>query len=90
VIIQPGFDDLFYGGETIIPGKQYRQLFRWLSDDPSVHLRLVVEEDFCKYSFFNGLFPVGRAVEEFEDHLHGGEGEWTIPVPDCTDGDCWW
>ncbi|KAJ7689128.1 hypothetical protein B0H17DRAFT_1067070 [Mycena rosella] len=85
VIVQPGFDDLFHSGGAHIPLYQYRQLFRRLADDPAVHLRLPIEEDYCKYSHFNGLFPVGRAIAEFEE-----EAEWSIPLQKCTDDECWW
>ncbi|KAJ7451591.1 hypothetical protein FB451DRAFT_702523 [Mycena latifolia] len=90
VIVQPGFDDLFHGGGSSIPAHQYRQLFKRLADDPALHLRLPIEEDYCEYSYFNGLFPVGRATAEFEDHSRGGEGEWSIPLQECNDDDCWW
>lgn len=59
-------------------------------DDPSLHLRLPIEEDYCKYSYFNGLFPVGRAITEYEDQARGGEGEWAVPPKDCKEDACWW
>ncbi|KAJ7134878.1 hypothetical protein C8R44DRAFT_977361 [Mycena epipterygia] len=90
VIVQPGFDSLFHGGGASIPARQYKQLFRRLVDDPSLHLLLPIEEDYCKYSYFNGLFPVGRAIADFEDQARGGEGEWAVPPEDCKEDACWW
>ncbi|KAJ6607587.1 hypothetical protein B0H10DRAFT_2071086 [Mycena sp. CBHHK59/15] len=76
VIVQPGFDPMFHGGWCGTPGVEYGEIFERLATEPVVHLLFPIEEDYRKYSSEHGLFPVGRAMVEFENLARGGEGDW--------------
>jgi hypothetical protein len=52
-----------------------------------MHLGLPPLEDFGKYGDTyesSRLFPLSRAIAEFEDRLLGGEGEWAVPSKNDT------
>ena len=53
---------------------------------PNIHLLLPDEEDYNQYAATyetSRLFPLRRAIAEFEDRvIDGEEGEWALPSPE--------
>lgn len=69
------------------PGLQYNCWLARLARNSDLRLNLPPREDFDKYgdtydSF--RLFPLSRAVTEFEDRIRGGEGEWAMSSNNAT------
>ncbi|KAJ7805150.1 hypothetical protein B0H14DRAFT_2881159 [Mycena olivaceomarginata] len=88
VIVQPDFSpDLHRGRKCGNPGIEYDCLLSRLARNNDMHLGLPPPEDFGKYGDTyesSRLFPLSRAIAEFEDRLLGGEGEWAVPSKNDT------
>lgn len=65
---------------------EYDDLVAFLVDSHEVHLSLPIQEDYEKS---RGVFPVIRAMAAFEDLVHGGQGDWSIPEEKGRE-DFWW
>jgi hypothetical protein len=65
------------------PGIEHSCLLARLARNRNIHLSLPAREDYDRYAASYGgsrLFPLSRAITEFEDRLSGGgPGEWVIP-----------
>ncbi|KAF7347387.1 hypothetical protein MVEN_01494500 [Mycena venus] len=88
IIVQPDFSPMMQRGmECGNPGIQYGCLLSRLARNSDLHLSLPPTEDINEYGVTyesSRLFPFSRAIVEFEDRLHGGEGEWNIPSKNDT------
>ncbi|KAJ6626565.1 hypothetical protein B0H10DRAFT_2429903 [Mycena sp. CBHHK59/15] len=84
IIVQPGFDTMhmLYGA----PSAQYASMLTRLAASPAVYLRPPLAPDYVRYSFFDGVFPVGRAECEFADHPRGGRASGACPRTERTSG----
>ncbi|KAJ6541857.1 hypothetical protein B0H19DRAFT_1174986 [Mycena capillaripes] len=70
------------------PGIQHKCELSRLARNSDLHLKLAPEEDFDQYGVSysaSRLFPLSRAIAEFEDRSSGGEGEWAIPSKNETE-----
>ncbi|KAJ7044970.1 hypothetical protein C8F04DRAFT_1067215 [Mycena alexandri] len=88
IIVQPDHNPMLRRGQECgNPGVEYHYELRRLAHNRELHLRLPPEEDFDQYGItYEGytVFPLIRAIAEFEDRLGGGEGEWGIPSKNET------
>ncbi|KAJ6595024.1 hypothetical protein DFH09DRAFT_158079 [Mycena vulgaris] len=90
VIIQPGLSPMLGDvGFCGTPGVLYDEMVGRLADEanPNVHLKIPIEEDFRSGQ---RSAPLRRAIAEFTDRAHGGEGEWAIPERIVPDRNEWW
>ncbi|KAJ7729262.1 hypothetical protein DFH07DRAFT_782005 [Mycena maculata] len=63
------------------PGIQYDCWLARLARNRDLHLSLPANKDFNQYGVTyesSRLFPLSRAITEFEDRIRGGEREWAV------------
>ncbi|KAJ7665206.1 hypothetical protein DFH06DRAFT_1186769, partial [Mycena polygramma] len=73
--------------ECATPGLQHYCTLSRLARNSELRLSLPAREDYDKYGEtydLSRLFPLSRAITEFEDRILGGEGEWAIPSKNET------
>ncbi|KAJ7508583.1 hypothetical protein B0H11DRAFT_1965769 [Mycena galericulata] len=88
VIVQPNFTPMLQRGMRCgNPGLQYHCWLAHLARNRGLHLSLPAREDFDEYGVTydsSRLFPLSRALTEFQDRIMGGEGEWALPSNNDT------
>ncbi|KAJ6623164.1 hypothetical protein B0H10DRAFT_2011488 [Mycena sp. CBHHK59/15] len=88
IVTQPNFSpSLNRGVRCGNPGIKHNCMLARLGRNRDLHLSLPTTEDYHRYGVTYEelrLFPLSRAITEFEDRIGGGEGEWAIPEKDET------
>jgi hypothetical protein len=67
------------------PGIMHSCMLTRLARNRDLHLSLPARADYDQYApsyESSRLFPLSRAIAEFEDRIGGGDGEWAFPVSD--------
>ncbi|KAJ7157096.1 hypothetical protein C8R46DRAFT_1113368 [Mycena filopes] len=89
IIVQPMLNPMLQRGMGCgNPGLAYHCELGRLARKWGIYLRVPPEDDFDHYGVtYDGynVFPLARAIAEFEDRLGGGEGEWRIPSANETE-----